>query len=183
MHYTKIIDKIFLRIALLTIIYIILSFYTNDLTVSLLASIGFIVVLELIIKIFQNKPSRRKIKKAELVENENLHNQLILNSDEENLKLFLKAFEKYDAKINGKTIEFLYEEKSYVVFLNLSFEQLTNHSLITSYKCAKALNKQNAIIFTHKMQNDVLRIVTSLDIKIKIFDDFSVYRFLKEHNA
>jgi len=183
MNYTKIIDKIFLRIALLLIIYIVLSFYVNDSTVSILASVGSIVVLELFIKILQRKPSRRKIKKAEIVENENLHNQLILNSEEENQRVFLKAFEKYNAKINRKNIEFQHEDKSYVVFLNLSFEQLTKHNLIAFYKCAKALNKQNAIIFTNKMQNDVLRIIESLDVKIKIFDDFSVYRFLKEHNA
>lgn len=183
MNYTRIIDKVFFRIALLLIVYIVLSFYTNDLTISILASIGFIVVLELFIKILQRKPSRRKIKKAEVTENENLHNQLILNSDEENSKVFLKAFEKYNAKINGKNIEFLYEDKSYIVFLNLSFEQLTKHNLIAFYKCAKALGKKNAIIFTHKMQNDILRIIGSLDVKIKIFDDFSVYRFLKTHNA
>jgi len=183
MNYTRIIDKIFLRIVLLIIIYIALNFYTNDLTVSILVSVGSIAVIELFIKILQQKPSKRKIKKAEILENENLHNQLILNSDEENLTLFLKAFENYNAKINGKNIEFLYEDKSYTVFLNLSFEHLTKHNLITYYKCAKALNKQNAIIFTHKVQNEVLRIIGSLDIKIKIFDDFSVYRFLKEHNA
>ena len=92
MRVSRIIDKIFIRIVLFLIIFIIVGFYTNNNFSAIASGIVAIFILELAIKALSKHPGKRIIKKSELKENQSLQKQLLLNTKKQNIEIFFNAF-------------------------------------------------------------------------------------------
>ena len=180
---STIIDKIFIRLILFLIIFIIVGFYTADTFSSIASSILGIFILELFSKITSSHPGKKKIKKNDIKKNKDLQNQLIIN-DGENFDIFLKALKKYNAVKDKDYIKFTKDDKKYIAFLNFSYEHLTKQNILEYYKKSKKLKIDICLIFTSNVLENNLSILNNFkDVEIKIFYDFEVYSFLKKNDA
>lgn len=185
MKVSTIIDKIFLRIILLLIIYIVVGFYTGDNFSAIASGVMAIFILELAAKALFKHPSKRTIKKSELKENENFQKQLLLSTKKQNVEICFNAFKNYDDAVMSRTnIQFIKNEKKYIVYTHFAYDCLSKQNVLDYYKRARRLNKDICVILTGNINRQTYEIIGNFkDITIKILADFEVYSLLKKENA
>lgn len=183
--FNKIISKIF-RLFLIFIISLIwCRYFIENLALALALTIIFTLILDtLITLIFYNKNKKLNLKNSEIEKAQNYCNKFIFSNSSYTINFFYNLVTKrYKAKKFSKYIIIEHKESKVMLFPFYKYEDFNIQDLILTYNTAKKLNMAKLVVCTNTINNNVLKVIEKLDIKIIVLDKFQTYeKLFKEYN-
>lgn len=194
---------IFRNLIIFMLVFVWIRYYSDNLSFACFLSAFITLVIEIFFKTLQNKKLKKLgLKQNELQQAESVINQLIFNTQTENINLFFNILEKKENVKKYKDFLIITNEKeeNFALFPSFSyssfsvdnlakcFQKVKKHKLKQLIICTKSATKE-ALEIAKKAKNNVLilqsqevyaQIFKAYDYKMKLENNFSFENTFKE---
>lgn len=176
-------DSVFLIVTTFIVAFVWLRYYIDNNLVCLFSAIAISILFFLAFKaITDGKKEKRKLKKQERQQAENLAVYLSMLPNKNLLALFeeLSTLRQCEIKKSENTITYKNVKTIRLVF-DFFCGALTAKLFCDFVKQAKADKIDKLEIFAHSFDKSVLQLMKSVDFEVKLFDANSTFALLKDN--
>lgn len=181
----KTFDVFFRLILEFLFVFVWCRYYISNLLLSILLTVVFTAIIELLYIFILNKKNKNKsIKQQELSDMISYTNTFIYTEKTYSLNFFLElAKTKHCATKKSDYIIIDHITTKVVLFPFFMYKDFTADDLIYVYNKTKSSNPSKIIVCTNNIDSSVFKIIDKLPIKIFVLDYEQTYiKLLKEYN-